>query len=165
MGLRHSPRGHKPLAMSGTARRAATATLVALSIVVAALALWKIKAVIARIFFMFAVGAYWIFERDRTIGLVQSLLPRHHRRVTRDTWLLIDDKLGAFVRGELLLIVFVATLLSLAFWLDGEPYWLLIGAAAGVFEIVPIIGPLVIGILAVGVGLTVDWKTALGAGI
>src|SRR5581483_3287080 len=79
------------------------------------------------------------------IALVQSLVPRHHRRVTRDTWLLIDDKLGAFVRGQLLLIVFVAALLS--------------------FEIVPVIGPLVVGILAIGVGLTVDWKTALGAGI
>jgi predicted PurR-regulated permease PerM len=283
MGLRHSPRGDKPLAMGGTARRAAIATLVALSIVVAALALWKIKAVIALvflgfivaaamrpgvdwlhrrariprgagvlvhyvallgllalvlwllvpraltqveqavgtvpttssqlqhqanhstgikheilvaiqkrlkklpsvgdvfhpvvsatktafeviigIFFMFAVGAYWIFERDRTIGLVQSLIPRRHRRVTRDTWLLIDDKLGAFVRGELLLITLVAVILSFAFWLDGEPYWLLIGAAAGVFEIVPIVGPLVIGIVAVGVGFTVGWQTALGAGI
>jgi predicted PurR-regulated permease PerM len=117
------------------------------------------------IFFMFAVGAYWIFERDRTIALVQSLLPRQHRRVTRDTWLLIDQKLGGFVRGELLLVVFVSTVLSFAFWLDGLPYWLLIGVTAGVFEVVPIIGPLVIGILAVGVGLTVDWKTALGAGI
>jgi predicted PurR-regulated permease PerM len=121
--------------------------------------------VIIGIFFMFAVGAYWIFERDRTIGLVQSLVPRRHRRVTRDTWLLIDDKLGAFVRGELLLITLVAVVLSFAFWLDGEPYWLLIGAAAGVFEIVPIVGPLVIGIVAVGVGFTADWQTALGAGI
>lgn len=121
--------------------------------------------VVIGIFFMFAVGAYWIFERDRAIGLVQSLLPRRHRRVTRDTWLLIDQKLGGFVRGELILVVFVAVVLSFAFWLDGEPYWLLIGTAAGVFEVVPIIGPLVIGILAVGVGLTVDWQTALGAGI
>ena len=117
------------------------------------------------IFFMFAVGAYWIFERDNTISLVQSLLPRRHRRVTRDTWLLIDEKLGAFVRGELLLIALVAVVLSLALWLDGEPYWLLIGAAGGILEIVPIIGPLVIGIVAVGVGFTADWQTALGAGI
>jgi predicted PurR-regulated permease PerM len=121
--------------------------------------------VIIGVFFMFAVGAYWIFERDRAIGLVQSLVPREHRRVTRDTWVLIDQKLGAFVRGELLLITFVAIVLSFAFWLDGEPYWLLVGAAAGVFEIVPVIGPLLIGIVAIGVGLTVDWKTALGAGI
>lgn len=121
--------------------------------------------VLIGVFFMFAVGAYWIFERDRAISLVQSLLPRQHRRVTRDTWLLIDQKLGGFVRGELLLIVFVSIVLSFAFWLDHEPYWLLIGVAAGVFEIVPIVGPLLIGILAVGVGLTADWKTALGAGI
>ena len=43
--------------MSGTARRTATATLVVLSIVVAALALWKIKAVIALIFLGFIVAA------------------------------------------------------------------------------------------------------------
>ncbi|TMM10204.1 MAG: AI-2E family transporter, partial [Actinobacteria bacterium] len=53
---------------------------------------------------------------------------------------------------------------SFAFWLDDEPYWLLLGVAAGVFEIIPIIGPLVVGILAVGVGLTASWETALGAG-
>jgi len=121
--------------------------------------------VVIGVFFMFAVGAYWIFERDRTIALVQSMLPRRHRRVTRDTWVLIDQKLGGFVRGELLLVTFVAVVLSFAFWLDGLPYWLLIGSTAGVFELVPVIGPLVIGILAVGVGLTVDWQTALGAGI
>src|SRR6059058_34509 len=71
MGLRHSPRGHKPLAMSGTARRAATATLVAFSIVVAALALWKIKAVIALIFLGFIIAAAmrpsveWLDRRAR----------------------------------------------------------------------------------------------------
>jgi predicted PurR-regulated permease PerM len=63
------------------------------------------------------------------------------------------------------LIVFVGAVLSFAFWLDGEPYWLLLGSFAGVFEIVPIVGPVVAGALAVGVGLTVDWQTAAGAAI
>jgi predicted PurR-regulated permease PerM len=117
------------------------------------------------IFFVFAVAAYWIFERDRTIGLVQSLVPHEHRRVTRDTWILIDQKLGAFVRGELVLIVFVAIVLSLSFWAIGLPYWLLIGTFAGIFEIVPVIGPLVAGVLAVGVGLTQSWHVALFAGL
>jgi predicted PurR-regulated permease PerM len=121
--------------------------------------------VIVGIFFMFAVAAYWIFERDRTIGLVQSLVPRERRRVVRDTWILIDQKLGAFVRGELVLIVFVAVVLSLSFWAIGLPYWLLIGTFSGVFEIVPVIGPLVAGALAVGVGLTVSWHLALFAGL
>ena len=121
--------------------------------------------VIVGIFFVFAVAAYWIFERDRTIGLVQSLVPRRHRRVTRDTWVLIDQKLGAYVRGSLLLIAFVAVVLSAAFFAIGLPYWLLIGAFAGVVEIVPVIGPLAAGALAVGVGLTQSWHMALFAGL
>ena len=115
--------------------------------------------------FMFAVGAYWILERDGAIALVQSMVPRRHRRITRDTWVLIDMKLGAFVRGQFLLVLIVATLLSFAFWLDGEPYWLLIGSFAGLVELVPIVGPLAAGVVAVGVGLTVAWVVALGAGI
>ena len=121
--------------------------------------------ILVGILFMFAVGAYWIFERDSTIGLVQSIVPRKHRRVTRDTWVLIDMKLGAFVRGQFLLVMIVATLLSFALWLDGEPYWLLIGAFAGVVELVPIVGPLAAGAIAVGAGLTAGWMVAIGAGI
>ncbi|HEY3577105.1 MAG TPA: AI-2E family transporter [Gaiellaceae bacterium] len=121
--------------------------------------------ILVGILFMFAVGAYWIFERDQTISVVQSLVPRRHRRVTRDTWVLIDQKLGAFVRGQFLLVVIVATLLSFALWLDGEPYWLLIGAFAGVVELIPIVGPLAAGAIAVGAGLTAGWTVAIGAGL
>ena len=117
------------------------------------------------IFFAFAVAAYWIFERDRAVDLFTSLLPRPRRKVVRDTWWLIDMKLGAFVRGQVLLIVFVGIVLSLAFWLDGMPYWLLLGGFAGVVEIVPVVGPLAAGVVAVGVGLTVSWQVALGAAI
>ncbi len=117
------------------------------------------------ILFVFATAAYWIFERDRAIDLVVSLAPGKHRRVVRDTWELIDLKLGAFVRGQLLLIAFVATVLSLAFWAIGLPFWLLVGLSAGIVEIVPVIGPLAAGALAVGVGLTESWHVALAAGI
>jgi predicted PurR-regulated permease PerM len=121
--------------------------------------------ILVGIFFMFAIAAYWLFERDSAIGLVQSLVPVQHRRVVRDTWVLIDQKLGAFVRGQLILIVFVAVILSVAFWAIGLPYWLLLGSFAGVFEIVPVVGPLVAGALAVGVGLTQSWQLALYAGL
>jgi predicted PurR-regulated permease PerM len=57
------------------------------------------------------------------------------------------------VRGQALLIALVATVLSASFWLIGLPYWLLVGVFAGVIEIVPVIGSLAAGALAVGVGL------------
>ena len=61
------------------------------------------------------------------------------------------------------MVTFVSTVLSLAFWLIGVPYWLLIGVFAGIVEIVPVIGPLVAGLVAIGAGLTVSWQTAAAA--
>ena len=117
------------------------------------------------IFFVFASAAYWIFEREKAMDLVTSLIPRPRRKTVRDTWDLIDLKLGAYVRGQALLIALVGTVLSLVFWAIGLPYWLLIGVFAGIVEIVPVIGPLLAGAVAVGVGLTVSWQLGLAAGI
>ena len=121
--------------------------------------------IIVGIFFVFASAAYWIFERNRAVALVVALVPKSKRRVVRDTWDLIDLKLGAYVRGQIILIVAVATVLSLAFWAIGLPYWILVGAFAGVVEIVPVIGPLLAGTLAVGIGLTESWQLGLAAGV
>ena len=121
--------------------------------------------VLVGIFFVFAAAAYWISERDRAQRVFLALLPERRRSTARKTWDLIDLKLGAFVRGQLLLMLLVGAVLSLAFWAIGLPYWLLVGAFAGVVEIVPVIGPLAAGALAVGVGLTVSVTTAVWAGM
>jgi predicted PurR-regulated permease PerM len=121
--------------------------------------------VLIGIFFVLASAAYWIFERERAVDFVASLLPRPKRKKLRDTWDLIDLKLGAFVRGQGLLVLLVGTVLSLAFWAIGLPYFILVGAFAGLVEIVPVIGPIVAGALAIGVGLTESWHTGVAAGI
>ena len=116
-------------------------------------------------FFVLACAAYWIFEREQAIRLVTSLVPRPRRKVVRDTWDLIDAKLGAYVRGQALLITLVATTLSLVFWAIGLPFWLLVGIFAGFVEIVPVIGPLTAGAVAVGVGLTESVQLGVAAGV
>ncbi|TMJ96122.1 MAG: AI-2E family transporter, partial [Actinobacteria bacterium] len=118
----------------------------------------KVFEVLIAIVFTLAAAAYWIFERDHAVRLVLSLAPRKQRRVIRDTWYLIDLKLGAFVRGELLLVTLVGTVLSIAFLIIGLPFWLLLGIFAGVVEMIPVIGPLAAGALAIGVGLTQSWQ-------
>ena len=121
--------------------------------------------VIIGMFFVFAASAYWILERQRAVDFVCSLLPRPKRKTVRDAWTLIELRLGAFVRGQAILVVIISTVLSACFWAIGLPYWLLVGVFAGVVEVVPVIGPLVAGILAVGVGLSVSAHLAVLAAV
>jgi predicted PurR-regulated permease PerM len=117
--------------------------------------------VLMGLLFILAIAAYWIFERERAEDFVLSLVPRRKRKVVRDTWQLVDAKLGAYVRGLLLMVTFVSTVLSFAFFALGLPYWLLLGVFAGVVEMVPVVGPLLAGVVAIGVALTQGWQTAL----
>jgi predicted PurR-regulated permease PerM len=120
----------------------------------------KALEVFVAVFFTFASAAYWLYERDRAVDVVSSILARPRRKKVRDTWQLVDLRLGAYVRGQLVLIVLVALVLSGAFWAIGLPYWLLVGTFAGIVEIVPVIGPLAAGGIAVAVGLTASVHTA-----
>jgi predicted PurR-regulated permease PerM len=119
--------------------------------------------VLVGLFFTLAVAGYWIFEREKAQRVLATILPHRHRKRVLDTWDLIDLRLGAFVRGQMVIIVLVATVLSLLFWVIGLRYWLLIGCFAGMVEIVPVIGPLVAGAVAVGVGLTESVQLAATA--
>jgi len=110
--------------------------------------------VVVGLFFVLAASAYWIIERERAVDVVCSVLPRPKRKTVRDAWNLMELRLGAFVRGQALLVAVVALALSACFWAIGLPYWLLVGVFAGVVEIVPVIGPLAAGVVAVGVGLS-----------
>lgn len=117
------------------------------------------------VFFTLAAAAYWVFERDRTIDVVVSLIPRPKRKLVRDTWRLIDLRLGAFVRGQVLLVVLVGATLSGLFWLIGEPYWILVGTFAGIVEVIPVIGPLSAGVIAVAVGFASSTQVAILAAV
>ncbi len=121
----------------------------------------KAVEILVAIFFVLAAAAYWIYERERAEALVVGLLPRARRKTVKDTWDLVELKLGAYVRASLLLIAMVGTVLSFAFWAIGLPYWLLLGILAGIVEIIPVIGPLLAGIVSVGVALTVSFEAAV----
>jgi predicted PurR-regulated permease PerM len=122
-------------------------------------------AALAGVAFTLAAAAYWVIERDRLVNVVLAVVPHEKRTTVRDTWLLIDLKLGAVIRTKLLLVLMTASILSVAFWIIGLPYFLLVGVFAGIVEILPVIGPLIAGLTAVAAGLTVSWQLALAAAI
>jgi predicted PurR-regulated permease PerM len=121
----------------------------------------RIGAILAGIVFTFAVAAYWIVERERVLGLVATLVPRGKRRTVRDAWLLVESRLGAYLRGVFTMVVLVSTVLSTLYVLLGVPYALLLGPFSGLIEIVPIVGPLLAGGAAIGLAFTISWQLAL----
>lgn len=119
--------------------------------------------VLAGIAFTLVCSVYWLAERDRLVRVVLVLLPRERRETVRDAWLLVDLRLGAVIRTKLLLVAMTGSILSLAFWLIGLPFFVLVGVFAGLVEVLPVIGPLAAGIAAVGAGLTESWQLAAQA--
>ncbi|SFF52930.1 Predicted PurR-regulated permease PerM [Halobacillus alkaliphilus] len=54
----------------------------------------------------------------------------------------LSHSLGGYIRGQLLISLFVGALASLGFWLVDLPYALILGIIAGITNIIPYFGPL-----------------------
>ncbi len=74
---------------------------------------------------------------------------------------LLDDVLSAYIRGQLLLMLFVGGMATIAFLIIGVPFAIVLGFIAGLFEILPYVGPILGAIPAVLVALLNEPVTAL----
>jgi predicted PurR-regulated permease PerM len=94
------------------------------------------------------------------IDLLVRLAPEEKRASARQTYLEIDRRLGAYTRLKFLMTFIVGTVLSAGFYLVGLDYWLLVGGAVALFEIIPVVGPLLGALLVIAVGLPQSVHTA-----
>lgn len=63
----------------------------------------------------------------------------------------ISNTIAAYTRAMLVSSVFIGTICSVGFYIIGLRYALLLGILAGIFEFVPLLGPLTIGIISTAV--------------
>ncbi|MGH8993138.1 MAG: AI-2E family transporter [Acidimicrobiia bacterium] len=66
----------------------------------------------------------------------------------------INSAVGGFFRGQLLVAFIVGVLCSVGLRAINLPFWLLIGMVAGLFNIIPLVGPYIGGIPALVIALT-----------
>ncbi len=77
----------------------------------------------------------------------------------------VNTTLAAYTRAQLISCALIGTLCTIGFYLLGVNYALLLGVMAGIFEFVPLIGPITIAIIAIFIGgLESGWQ-ALYIGI
>lgn len=66
----------------------------------------------------------------------------------------VDRVLGGYVRAQLLMAILIGALGGLGCLALGVPYPLLVGLAAGIFELIPIVGPFAGGAVGITLALT-----------
>src|SRR5579862_3708487 len=95
----------------------------------------------------------WLTSADPLKPFVVGLFPlRYQERITA---LLaeLSANIGGYTRGVIVNMLVIATLTSIALSLLGVPYALLLGILAGLFEILPFVGPWISGGVAALVAL------------
>jgi predicted PurR-regulated permease PerM len=100
---------------------------------------------------------FWLFYilHDETrvkTGVVRAL-PKSLQADAVCMARLIDDVLSAYIRGQLLLCLFVGGMATIALFLIGVPFALVLGLIAGIFEALPFVGPILGAIPALLVAL------------
>ncbi|MEX1044432.1 MAG: AI-2E family transporter, partial [Acidimicrobiia bacterium] len=96
---------------------------------------------------------YLLLDLPRTKRLAVELVPRSVRHEFQHVSTRVATAVAAFVRGQLLVAFIVGALSAGVLLLLDLPFWLIIGMAAGVLNLVPFVGPFVGGLLAVVVAL------------
>jgi predicted PurR-regulated permease PerM len=98
---------------------------------------------------------YMLMDREHMEHRAASLFIGHEVKVKK-LIASIEEKLGAWLRGQLILSLAVGVVTYLGLILMGIEYALPLAIIAGLLEVVPVIGPIVSAIPAILVALTVS---------
>ena len=94
------------------------------------------------------IAAYLVIDAREIGHTLLALLPPAHRPTATRLAPAVLDRIGGYVRGQIVSSFFVGVLIAIALSLLGVQYALLIGALASVLNIVPFVGATVAAVLA-----------------
>ena len=95
------------------------------------------------------IAAYVVIDAEHLGRALLSLVPREHRKSVAALGQPILDRIGGYIRGQVLSSLCVGAVLAIGLALLGVRYPLLIGALAAVLNVVPFVGSLIAAILGV----------------
>ncbi len=94
-----------------------------------------------------AVVPFWLFyvlqDQSKVTRSVAKLFPQHLRADLFSLTRIVDSILSAYLRGQLLLCLFIGIMATVGLSLLGVQFAVVLGLIAGIFEILPFIGPVI----------------------
>lgn len=101
-------------------------------------------------FILIVILSFYLAVQDDGVGkFLRIVTPWRHERYVIDLWGRSRQKIGLWMQGQLLLVVIIAVLTYLGLLLLGVPHALILAVTAGLFEIIPLFGPIIAAIPAV----------------
>jgi predicted PurR-regulated permease PerM len=108
-------------------------------------ALWSLVILVSVHLFM----SEWPVMRDWMI----TLAPQEYHRDMRELYKRLRNVWMAYLRGQIVLMLVVGIVFTIAWLILGIPGALVLGMLAGLFTLIPDVGPFLAAMLAVGVAL------------
>ena len=97
---------------------------------------------------------YFLVDLPKIKRGLRALIPANRRGEAERLLRRIGKAIGGFFRGQLLVSLFVGVASALVLFVVGLPFWAVVGLVAGLFNLIPLIGPFIGGIVAVVIAFT-----------
>lgn len=110
---------------------------------------------------IFVFSFYLLLERNHVSKVIYHWFPQETANDILAIIERLEERLGAWARGQFLLMVIIGLVTYIGLLILRVEYALPLAVLAGIFEILPIVGPLISSVLAILVGLTVSPFLAL----
>lgn len=108
--------------------------------------------------FILVISFYMLIDGEKVWGTITSVLSPIVGQVLTES---LQKNLQKFISGQLLLGLFMAIMLTIAFWVLKVPFFLLFAVFIGIMEVIPFVGAtLGIGTVVIIVAF-IDWWLAL----
>lgn len=106
---------------------------------------------------------YILLVRDRLDQSLEFLLGKEKSKNISDLVNILEVRLGGWARGQFTLMLSIGLLSYIGLFLLGIPYALPLALLAGIFEIVPYIGPIIAAVPAIILGFSISPFVGLAA--
>ncbi|MCP5420542.1 MAG: AI-2E family transporter [Gammaproteobacteria bacterium] len=111
---------------------------------------------LANVLLIPVVTFYLLRDWDILMARIRDLLPRRIEPVIIDLAKESDEVLGAFLRGQLVVMMALGVIYSLGLFIAGLDFSLLIGMLAGLVSFVPYLG-FIVGIVVAGIAAVIQF--------
>lgn len=111
------------------------------------------------------IAYYLLKDMEIITKSMEGMVPKRYRKEVFQVWVEINAVISGFMRGQFLVSLFIAVISTIGLVVLKVNFAVVLGAIAGVFNIIPYLGPILGAIPAVAIALLKSPLKAVGVAI